>query len=88
MNLGDFDLNLKKDFGVKITEASVILISVVRDELLLLEYFIQHYAQLGVTHFVFVDNGSEDDTVEYLLNKTDIDCQVYHTIDSYAGNEY
>lgn len=88
MNLGDFDLNLKKDFGVKPSDESVILISVVRDELLLLEYFIQHYVDLGVTHFIFVDNDSEDGTVEYLLSRDDINSQVYHTIDSYSGNEY
>jgi glycosyltransferase involved in cell wall biosynthesis len=81
-------LRLRRDFTNDQSNDSIILICVVRDELLLLEYFIQHYVQLGVTHFVFVDNGSDDDTVEYLLNRTDIDCQIYHTTDSYAENEY
>ena len=81
-------LRLRRDFTNDQSNDSIILICVVRDELLLLEYFIRHYDQLGVTHFVFVDNGSKDDTVEYLLNRTDIDCQVYYTTDSYAKNEY
>jgi len=81
-------MELKRSFTHNPTDDSIILVCVIRDEHLLLEYFIQHYVKLGVTHFVFVDNDSEDNTLPYLLNKTDIECQVYHTTDSYAENEY
>lgn len=81
-------MELKRLFTHNPTNDSIILVCVIRDERLLLEYFIQHYVKLGVTHFVFVDNDSEDNTIPYLLNKTDIECQVYHTTDSYAENEY
>jgi hypothetical protein len=81
-------MELKRSFTHNPTDDSIILVCVIRDERLLLEYFIQHYVKLGVTHFVFVDNDSEDNTIPYLLNKTDIECQVYHTADSYAENEY
>ena len=81
-------MEIKRSFTHNITDNSVILICVIRDERLLLEYFIQHYERCGVTHFIFVDNGSEDDTVEYLMSRNDINCLLYHTTDSYAKNDY
>lgn len=81
-------MKIKKSFTHNIVDNSVILICVIRDERLLLEYFIQHYERCGVTHFIFVDNDSEDNSLEYLMSRNDINCLLYHTTDSYAKNDY
>ena len=49
-------------------ENTIILICVIKNEYLLLDYFIKHYTKIGVTHFIFIDNGSLDDTHKYLLD--------------------
>ena len=69
-------------------DTSINLIVVLRDEELLIEYFIQHYLDLGVTHFTFIDNGSKDNTLSIILNTENINCQVFYTQDSYAENQY
>ncbi len=44
----------------------LLMISVVRNGELYIESFIDHYHAMGVKHFVFLDNGSTDRTVELL----------------------
>ena len=81
-------LELRKHFKERIQDDSIVLICVLRDERLLLPHFIDHYKKLNVTHFIFVDNGSEDGSEDYLVTRDDINCQVYYTTNSYAENEY
>ena len=81
-------LELKKKFNSIPSFDSLNLICVVRDEVLLLPYFISYYSNLGVTHFTFIDNYSSDNTFEYLMSIKDYECQVYRTCDSYAENNY
>lgn len=78
----------KKEFRDDICDDSIVLLCVIRDEDLLLPYFITHYKELGVTHFIFIDNGSVDSSLKYLLNIKDVDCQIWSTTDSYAENEF
>lgn len=77
-----------KQFKEEPDDTSINLIVVLRDEELLIEYFIQHYLDLGVTHFTFIDNCSEDKTLSIILNTENINCQVFYTQDSYAENQY
>ena len=35
-------------------------------------YFLQYYRQLGVSHFLIVDNGSTDGGIEFLRNEPDV----------------
>ncbi|WP_259938884.1 glycosyltransferase family 2 protein [Leisingera aquaemixtae] len=42
----------------------VVLIALVRDGAYYLDVFFEHYRRLGVSCFVFIDNGSTDGTVE------------------------
>lgn len=37
-----------------------------------LPYFLDYYRRLGVDHFLFVDNGSDDGTAEYLAAQPDV----------------
>lgn len=43
-----------------------------RNEMLRLPYFLKHYRRLGVDQFLLVDNGSDDGTVEFLLDQPDV----------------
>ncbi len=40
--------------------------------MLRLPYFLQHYRRLGVKHFLFVDNNSDDGTGDYLTAQPDV----------------
>ena len=81
-------LHKLKDFSTLPTEDSISLISVIRNEELLLPHFIEYYSNLGVTHFTFIDNDSTDKTVEYLISHDDVDIQLYSTQNSYSENEF
>lgn len=49
------DVSLPDDDGV-------LVITVVRNEALRLPYFFSYYENLGVSHFIVLDHGSDDDT--------------------------
>lgn len=53
-------------------EARVIVVAVLRNELLLLPHFLAHYRKLGASHFVLVDNLSDDGSRAYLLSQPDV----------------
>jgi hypothetical protein len=59
----------------------IALIAVVRNEALRLPLFFEHYRKLGVTHFLMVDNASDDSTPDLLLAAPLAD--VFHTEASY-----
>ena len=44
----------------------------VRNEIVRLPYFLEHYRRLGVRHFLFVDNSSDDGTREFLAEQPDV----------------
>jgi hypothetical protein len=47
----------------------LLVISVVRNGELYIKSFLDHYRSMGVTHFVFLGNGSTDHTLEMLCSK-------------------
>ena len=53
-------------------EEPVLVVAVARNERLLMPHFLQHYRQLGVRHFVLVDNLSDDGTRAYLQAQPDV----------------
>lgn len=48
------------------------VVAVMRNEMIMLPHFLNHYRQLGVAGFLIVDNCSDDGTREYLLNQPDV----------------
>ena len=50
----------------------LLVISVVRNGELYVKSFLDHYRSIGVKHFVFLDNGSTDRTVEMLCAHEDV----------------
>ena len=77
-----------KSFDIEPNKESINLIVVLCNEELLVNYFIDHYIKLGVTHFTFIDNKSTDETLEKILEYNNINSQVFYTADSYAKNDY
>ncbi len=59
---------LEFDYGVD----ELLVISVVRNAELHLRSFLEHYLSMGVTHFVFLDNGSTDRTREMLCRRENV----------------
>jgi Glycosyl transferase family 2 len=50
----------------------LLVISVVRNGELYIKSFLYHYRSMGVKHFVFLDNGSTDQTLEMLCGQEDV----------------
>lgn len=50
----------------------LLLFSTVRNEKIRLPYFLRYYRDLGINHFFFVDNDSDDGTREYLAEQADV----------------
>jgi len=67
---------------------SIYLLCVFRDENLLLEYFVEYYRSLGVTHFIMIDNLSEDEGPEYLKSLKNINLHLFCTEESYRDAKY
>jgi hypothetical protein len=58
-----------------------ILFSCIRNEMHRIDFFYRYYKDLGVDHFVFVDNGSTDGFLEWSAGKADV--SVWHTDKGY-----
>ena len=55
----------------QIREAGVIAIIVGKNEQEYLPTLLEHHRNLGVEHFLFVDNASSDSSIDYMLEQTD-----------------
>lgn len=52
--------------------SDVLLFATLRNERIRLPYFLKYYRDLGVGHFLIVDNGSDDGSAEYLAAQSDV----------------
>lgn len=50
----------------------ILAVLVVRNEVMRLPYFLSYYRDLGVSHFLIVDNESSDGTVDLLQDQADV----------------
>lgn len=75
---------------INIDVQDIPLICVEHNEMSRLPYFLKYYRKLGITQFFFVDNNSNDGSLEFLLEQPD--CHVFWTNDSYneagSGNRF
>jgi glycosyltransferase involved in cell wall biosynthesis len=62
---------------------AIVLVACVRDEMIRIAQFLDHYRRIGVDHFAIVDNGSEDGTAEWLEQQPDV--SLYRTSQSFGG---
>jgi hypothetical protein len=51
---------------------AILLFSTLRNERIRLPYFLQYYRDLGIDHFLMVDNDSTDGSREYLAEQPDV----------------
>lgn len=75
------ELKAVQDNTKRIEPGDILLVSTMRNEQIRLPYFLKYYRNLGVNHFLFVDNGSDDSTREFLDGMTDV--SLWHTDASY-----
>ncbi|WP_375260750.1 glycosyltransferase family 2 protein [Palleronia sp.] len=76
-------VRLRKD---RIGAATNVVITVARNEHIRLPYFLRYYRNLGIEHFLFIDNGSDDGSAAYLSEQAD--CSVWSTTASYRRSRY
>ena len=70
----------------RIGPRDIILVSCQRNELPRLPFFFDYYRHLGVGHFFFIDNDSNDGSREWLADQED--CSLWHTRASYRRSQY
>ena len=64
----------------------ILLMSVIRNEKIRLPYLLDYYRKLGINHFLFVDNDSDDGSFEFLQAQPDV--SVWRTKTSYKKASY
>jgi len=72
--------------GDDVSGSGVLVFSTMRNEMSRVEYWLHHYRELGVAHFLIVDNESDDGTAEFLSKQPDV--TVWTTPDSYKISRY
>ncbi len=59
----------------------ILVFSTLRNERIRLPFFLKYYREMGVDHFLIVDNGSDDGSREYLAEQPDV--SLWTTVSSY-----
>lgn len=67
-----FSLRPVVDRTDRIRPGDVLLFSTMRDEHVRLPYFLRYYRDLGISHFLIVDNDSTDGGADYLAQQEDV----------------
>ena len=75
------ELRVVQNLTDRIRPDDILLVSTVRNEQIRLPYFLNYYRDLGVNHFLIVDNDSTDGTESYLRGQNDV--SLWHTSASY-----
>lgn len=69
-----------------IRSGDILCFATVRNESVRLPYYLAHHRALGVSHFLIVDNASDDGTVEYLKSQQDV--SLWSTSKSYRASRF
>lgn len=67
-----YELRPIADRTAQIDTDAILCFSTVRNELPRLPYFLKYYRDLGVQHFIFVDNDSTDGSRDFLSSQPDV----------------
>ncbi len=65
---------------------AILLLCTLRNERIRLPFFLRYYRDLGITHFLFVDNDSSDGSREYLAEQPD--ASVWTTKAGYKASHF
>ena len=80
------ELRSVADQTASIGRSAILLFSTMRNERIRLPYFLKYYRDLGVNHFLIVDNDSTDGTREYLAAQPDV--SLWHSDASYKRSRF
>ncbi len=80
------ELTTKRNRTQQIGKNDILLFCTLRNERVRLPYFLKYYRDLGVDHFFFVDNGSDDGTGEYLAEQMDV--SVFYSEEGYKRSRF
>lgn len=80
------EISLRTDRTSRIGATDILLFATVRNEIVRLPQFLDHYRKLGVDHFLIVDNASDDGTTTYLAQQPDV--SVWSTDHSYRLSRF
>lgn len=69
-----------------IKKNNIIVFSTLRNERVRLSYFLRYYRDLGVSHFIMVDNNSDDGSREFLADQPDV--TLFSTSHSYKKSRF
>jgi hypothetical protein len=79
-------LQCVQDNTRRIAPADVLLVCCLRNELFRMAFFLDYYRNLGVGHFLIIDNDSTDGFLEWVAQFDD--CSVWHTKASYLKSNF
>ena len=80
------ELTTKRNRAQQIGKDDILLFCTLRNERVRLPYFLKYYRDLGIDHFFFVDNGSDDGTGEYLAEQMDV--SVFYSEQGYKRSRF
>ena len=80
------DLRPVADRTAAIRPDAILALATIRNEIARLPEFLNHYRALGVDHFLIVDNGSDDGSVEYLAAQPDV--SLWHCGGGYRASRF
>jgi hypothetical protein len=80
------ELNVCVDRSSQIEPTDILLFCTGRNEKVRLPFFLKYYREMGIDHFFFVDNGSDDGTVDYLTPQPDV--TVFQTDKGYKNARF
>ena len=80
------ELTSVADLTGQIRPDDLLAFSTMRNEAVRLPYFLEYYREMGINHFLIVDNGSDDGSLEYLRSQPDV--SVWSTMASYKRSRF
>lgn len=80
------DLDCVQDHTEAIGRDDIVLFCCLRNEAVRIPYFLDYYRRLGVRHFLFVDNDSDDGFQSLVRGLADV--SVWHTTASYKDANF
>lgn len=80
------ELEIRQNNLKYIKKNDILLLSKMKNETSRLPYFLKYYRDLGVDHFIFVDNESSDGMMNLLKDQKDV--TVYFTDKSFRDSKY
>lgn len=75
-----------RDRSLSTKSGDIFLFITIRNECTLLPFFLQYYRSLGIDHFFFIDNQSDDNSLEYLVEQPDV--SIWRTPHSYRSSRF